>query len=262
LVRRAVPAALRGWWNQRRATQWTGDYADWAAAVTASGGYAAPHILARVASAVRAVRSGEGLFERDGVLFQEAPPAWPVLDELLALADLQGGELTVLDFGGGLGGSYFNYRHAWAGIPRLRWHVVEQPAFVAAGRAEFADGRLQFFESAEMALAAGRPDVLLLASVLPYVPAPYELLRTLLAVPYRYVLVERTGVVTRANDSLTVQYVPPRLGGGSYPCWLFSRERLLARFGAYQLRRDERAFEGGTAGVDFRSFWFERREDA
>lgn len=255
-ARLLAPSALRGWWNRSRAIRWVGDFPDWAAAVAASGGYAAPHILARVESAVRLVRAGEAVFERDGVAFHEAPPGWPVLEDLLALAERQGGALTVLDCGGGLGGTYFNYKFAWDGIPRLHWRVVEQPAFVAAGRKGFADGRLEFFDSAKAALAAGAPDVLLLASVLPYVPAPHDLLRTLLAVPCRLVLVERTGVVSGPCDRLAVQHVPARLGGGSYPCWLFSREKLLAHFAAYTLLRDEPAFDGATPGVDFRSYWF------
>ena len=262
LARALTPAALRQWWQQRSTIKWDGDFSDWAAATAASDGYAAPHILARVEHAVRQVRAGEAVFERDGVAFHEAPPAWPVLDDLLALAEKQGGALTVLDCGGSLGGTYFNYQFAWDGIPRLQWQVVEQPAFVAAGRREFADGRLGFFDSAESALASGRPDVLLLASVLPYVPAPHALLRTLLAVPYRYVLVERTGIVAGPRDRLAVQQVPSSLGGGSYPCWLFSREQLLVHFKGYRLLREESSFAGAGAGVDYRNFWFEREEGA
>jgi putative methyltransferase (TIGR04325 family) len=241
--------------------RWTGDYPGWDAAVAASDGYAAPHILERVRSAVQAVRAGTALYERDGTIFAEPPPSWPVLDELLALAERQGGRLTVLDVGGGLGGSYFNYRHVWAEVPQLTWRVVEQPAFAAAGRREFADGRLDFFDSVAAAQAAGPADVLLLGSVLPYVPAPHALLGELLAKPWQLVVIERTGLVPGARDRLTVQRVPERLGGGSYPCWFLSRERLLATFAAgYELRRDEIAFDGATAGVEFRDCWFGRKE--
>jgi len=260
LARRLVPAGLRAWRNRRRSLAWSGDYAGWPAAVAASEGYAAPHILARVSAAVRAVRDGAAVFERDGVAFREKPPAWPVLDDLLALAARQDGELTVLDFGGGLGGSYFNYRYAWAAVPRLRWRVVEQPAFVATGRAELADGRLEFFESAAAALAAGVPDVLLLAGVLPYLMEPHGVLRTLLATPYRHVLVERTGFTPGARDRLTVQKVPAAIGGGSYPCWFFARAGLLAHFAGYNLLRDEVAPDGAAAGVEFRNLWFGRKE--
>ena len=261
LARRLVPAGVLRWRRQQQALRWSGEYRDWAAASAASAGYAAPEILARVDQAVRAVRTGAAIFERDGVAFREPPPAWPVLDELLALAERQGGRLTVLDVGGGLGGSYFNYQYAWAGIPQLHWRVIEQPAFVAAGRRDFADDRLEFFDSAATALAAGVPDVLLLASVLPYVPAPPDLLRTLLAVPYRFILVERTALASAARDRLTVQHVPASLGGGSYPCWVLSREQLLAHFQDYRLVRDEAAAEGAAAeGVAFRNLWFVREE--
>lgn len=260
LVRGTIPAGMRAAWHQRRATRWTGDFPDWAAAMAASGGYDAPHILERVGAAVQAVRAGDALFERDGVAFHEPPPPWPGLDDLLALAEARGGELTVLDFGGGLGGTYFNYRPAWDAIPRLRWHVVEQPAFVAHGTRELADGRLAFFESVPAALAAGAPDVLLLGSVLPYVPEPHALLRALLAAPLQRVLVERTAVVPGTRDRLTVQHVPASLGGGSYPCWLLAREGLLAHFADYELLRDEATADGAAAGVDFRNLWFGRRK--
>jgi len=258
VTRAVVPAGLRDAWHRSRATRWAGDFPNWPAAVAASDGYDAPGILARVTTAVGAVRDGHALFERDGVAFDEPPPHWPVIDDLVALAAQQDGKLIVLDVGGGLGGLYFNYRHIWDGIPQLRWRVVEQPGFVAAGRAEFASDRLGFFESVETALAAGRPDVLLLGSVLPYIPNPHHMLRTLLAAPCRYVLVERTGIVQQTGDRLVVQHVSKRLGGGSYPCWLFSRTQLLSHFADYRLLREEVAFDGAAAGAEFLNFWFGR----
>jgi putative methyltransferase (TIGR04325 family) len=137
--------------------------------------------------------------------------------------------------------------------------VVEQPAFVQHGQAGLADGRLDFFESVPAALAAGAPDVLLLGSVLPYVPEPHALLRTLLAVPPARVLVERTAVVGGPRDRLTVQHVPASLGGGSYPCWHLARAGLLAHFADYELLREEAAADGAADGVDFRNLWFGRR---
>ncbi len=264
VARQALPEVVLRWWRHHfRAIRWEGDFTGWAAAVAVCEGYAGPEILSRVEAAVRQVRAGEALFERDGVAFQEPPPAWPVLEDLLALAKRQDGVLTVLDFGGSLGSTYFNYRFMWDEIPQLRWRVIEQPAFVAAGRREFADGRLEFHGSVAEAMAAGRPDVLLLASVLPYVPEPHILLRTLLGMPYRFVLVERTGMVARPADRLTVQQVPAEPGRASYPCWFFNRGRLLAHFAAdYDLIREETTADGVHAGADFRSFWFRRKEHA
>jgi putative methyltransferase (TIGR04325 family) len=259
-VRKIVPA----WWltpiEQRFfRVRWEGDYPDWVAARAAASGYDAPAIAAKVLAAARLVREGRAIYERDGVAFHQPAPWWPGLKILQEAARQRDGDLTVLDFGGSLGSQYFQNRRLLKIHGRLRWRVVEQPVFVEAGRREFQSNELEFFSSAGEACTGGAPDVLLLSSVLPYLPAPLETLRELLRVGATRVVVDRTGFVAGGRPRLTVQRVPRSIYSASYPCWFLDRAEFVAAFGsAYRLVHEIREPLEPPAGLEFRSLHFTR----
>lgn len=205
---------------------WTGDYRTWAEAAADSTGYDAQLILDRIEAAALQVKRGEAAYERDGVLFDEIEYSWPLLAGLLSAAARDGGRLEVVDFGGALGTTYFQNRAFLSTLPEVRWNVVEQPHFIARGRAGFQDDRLRFHDSIDACLAEGRPNVLVLSSVLQYLERPYELLAGARRFPS--VIVDLTPVHGGDRDRLTVQRVPPSIYPARYPCWLFSEGRLLA----------------------------------
>ncbi len=259
-VERLVPAALLAPVRARFfRVRWEGDYANWAGAQAACAGYAAPAILARVTAAARAVRDGEAAYERDGVAFQGPPPWWPGIAVLREVAGARSGAVTVLDFGGSLGSLYQPVRGAVGDGVRLRWRVVEQPEFVAVGRREFQRGELEFYSSIREAGAAGMPDVVLLASVLSYLPNPAAVLAELLALGANWVLVERTGFTTTGGPRLTVQRVPRSIYPASYPCWFMDRADLLRQVaGCYRVVADEPDPIEASAGLEFRSLQLQR----
>lgn len=205
-----------------------GDYPGWDAARAASGGYGGEEIVRRAREAALKVKRGEAAMDRDGVAFSKPDFAFASLAELQRAAGAGKGALTVLDFGGALGGCYRQFLSFGAHAPGLRWHVVEQPDMVAAGRAEFEDGNLRFCSSVAEALRDGTPDVVLLGSVLQYLPEPYRVLEELGAIPGATLVVERTPCDEGARDLLCVQEVPASIYRASYPCWIFSRARFEA----------------------------------
>lgn len=260
LARALIP---RAWLSpvERRffRVRWEGAFLNWAEARAACSGYDAAEVTGRVTAAARQVRAGQAVYDRDGVAFSQPPAPWPALAFVAGAARPQGGGLNVLDFGGALGGLYFQNRTHLAACHPLRWSVVEQPALVAAGRREFATEELRFYSSIPEACDAGMPDVLLLASVLCYLPAPFEVLRELLRTAPARVVVERTGMVIQGKPRLTVQRVPRSIYPASYPCWFFNREEFLAAFaGQYRLVHEERDAVETPAGLEFRSFHFAR----
>jgi len=259
LVRALVPQALLTPVERRLfRVRWEGNFPDWAAALAASSGYAAEEITARVTAAARLVREGRARYERDGVAFQEPPAPWPALDFVRGGRDPAGG-LKVLDFGGSLGSLYFQNRPQLGDCVPLRWSVVEQPPLAAVGRREFETEELRFYSSLAEACDAGMPDVLLMASVLCYLPAPFVILGELLRLAPNRVVIERTGMVTEGKSHLTVQHVPRSIYRASYPCWFFAREELLAAFaGRYRLVHEARDEVATPAGLEFRSFHFAR----
>ena len=258
LLRRIVPEAwlepiVRRFFRVR----WQGDFPDWAAARRSAGGYETREILERVSTAARAVRDGRATYERDGVAFQTPPPPWPALEHLRAIARRRGGRLAVLDFGGALGSLYWQLRAELAPLGDVRWRIVEQPALVERGQAEFANGQLEFYSTIREACDARMPDVVVLASVLPYVEAPLGILRELAGLGAEAIVVERTGFTTGGGTRLTIQHVPANIYRASYPCWFLDRAELLAALGRrYRLVHEARDDVATPPGLEFRTLHF------
>ncbi|MBS1564959.1 MAG: methyltransferase, TIGR04325 family, partial [Bacteroidetes bacterium] len=155
---------------------WFGNYPSWGAVKKEAEGYDAGGILQKILTGAKKVKNGEAVWERDGVLLAEIEYSWPLLAHLLWVAEQKQGRLSVLDFGGGLGTAWFQNR-AYLDQEKTQWSVVEQEAFVKAGREEIAGGSLQFYPAIDDAIASrGRHDVLLLGCVLPYLEKPYDFL--------------------------------------------------------------------------------------
>lgn len=256
-LRRRLAAGRRRW---RGGWRWfRGDYVTWEEARRAATGYDDAAILARVVASTHAVREGRALWERDGVAFQTVEVNRPLLEALRRVARETPGRLEVVDFGGALGSSWWQHRWELTQPGAVRWCVVEQPHYVAAGR-EFTDDRLRFADTLAEAVAAGRPAVVLFSSVLPYVEHPKAALREAIAAGFRHVIIDRTPFQNGGRTRLAVQHTPPALGGGSYPCWLFDRADLLEVFGSdWELLAEWPALDALDPGIEHRGYHFRRK---
>lgn len=224
LVPAVVRRRLRPWWTWK---WFRGDYSSWAAASTASGGYSDHTILERVLKATLAVRGGEAAFERDSVLFSEPEPDAPLLAALNQVRVACGGGLRVLDFGGSLGSAYWRLRHHVQPEAIRTWDVVEQPAFVDAGRRHMSVPPLRFFRSVQEATATGPHDVLLCSTVLQYLEHPSRILGEWHELRIPYLLLNNLPLHAEGPTRLRVQHVPPSIYPASYPVWFFNRAEFL-----------------------------------
>jgi putative methyltransferase (TIGR04325 family) len=231
---------VRGRLRSRFGWKWfRGDYATWAAAQAASGGYADGAILDRILSATLAVVRGQAVFERDGVLFHEPEPDAPLLQALEEVRRSTGGGLRVLDFGGSLGSTYWRLRGDLPSGPELVWDVVEQSGFVEAGRKHLAGERVRFFSDVREAEAAGPHDVLLCSCVLQYLEAPARTLAEWRGLKIPFLLLNNLPLHAVGPDRLRVQHVRPDIYRASYPVWFFNRAALLARLAPdYEVMRE------------------------
>ncbi len=237
-----------------------GDYSTWVEAEKAASGYNAPAILDRVREAALKVKRGEVAFERDSVCFHHEEYRWPTLACLLRIAAVNGGRLRVLDFGGSLGSFWFQHRKLLGGLREVRWAVVEQSHYVECGREEFQDEVLNFHASVEDCLREGAVDVILLSSVLQYLPEPYGWLEQFAETEVRWLLLDRTPFIEQDRDRLTVQHVPPSIYPASYPAWFFSRRRFsesVKRAGYDEVLRFDAMDDVGIGR--FEGLWLERR---
>jgi putative methyltransferase (TIGR04325 family) len=230
LARDFLPPVVVRFYGRKRRNQNKGDYPTWKAAARVTHGYGNPSILAAVHEATRKVVRGEAKYERDQVLFNDDVKRWPVIGALFrqALTAPPNKSLVVMDFGGSLGSTYYQIRDVVEEVVKLRWVVIDQETFVAAGKAEFATEILRFRASIGECLSQDEPSVALLSSVLPFLEEPYVILEEILAAGLPTIIIDRTPLVEGSKDRLTVQYVPEILGGGSYPAWFLSRGRLEA----------------------------------
>ena len=222
----------------RDTVRFTGNFASWEEADRASTGYANPIVLERTRSALLKVKNHEAAFERDSVLFDRIDYPFPLMAGLLRAAAEKGSSssLSVLDFGGSLGTTYFQCRSFLPSLRSLRWSIVEQPAHVTCGRSDFENDELHFYESIEDCLRVESPNVLLLSSVVQYLPKPYSFLAEVVRQGFENIIIDRTPFLSRGFDRLTIQRVPDWIYPAVYPCWFLSEHRFLEQFnGQYDL---------------------------
>lgn len=240
-----------------------GNYATWDAAAENLAGYDSANILDRVERATAAVRDGHAAFERDGVLFDTPDLPYPLLSGLLRAA-ARDGRLHVVDFGGALGSTYLQCRRFLEGVPDVRWQVVEQPHFVARGRAKFSDGVLGFADTIEQAFNAMAPNVVIASGVLQYVPHHHDVLVEFARRDIEYVIIDRTPTVAGTQDVIARQFVSSRVVDASYPARLFTKKSLLAPLAdRYDIIAEfdavDRPMGGLRRRVDFKGFLLERK---
>ena len=240
--------------KKRKKYGWLEEYDDWKAVEAISTGYDDTLILEACHRSLSAVKNGEALHERDSVLFDTIEYSWPLLSALLYVYSLNR-YLSVLDFGGSLGSTYFQNRKFLSGID-LVWSVVEQSHFVAAGKRDFEDDRLMYFDSVESCIKKNKSNVLILSSVIQYFEFPYQQLEDLLCYPYECVIVDRTPFNRLQKESIRLQVVPPEIYPASYPCWFFDESKFLDFFinKGYHLMEEFKALDGESKDYRCKGF--------
>jgi putative methyltransferase (TIGR04325 family) len=127
---------------------------------------------------------------------------------------------------------------------------VEQPQFVDAGRAGFSTEELSFASSLPSQDARGKPHLLLACSVLQYLPDPHAVLDQLADTGAPALFIDRTPVSDLPHDRLCIQHVPTSIHSASYPCWILSRSRLMARLERHWSLRAEFPCAEGSVRTD------------
>src|SRR6266487_218457 len=249
LVREWIPPAAVRLLRRFAGRHWgglrfEGDFVTWEDAKAASTGYADASILAKVTEATLKVRRGEATYERDSVLFDQIQYSWPLLAALMWAAARSRSRLTVLDFGGALGGGYHQNRRFLDGLGEVRWGVVEQPHYAATGRALFENEQLRFFDTIDECDAKLRPNVIVLGSVLQYLPDPDLVLQALERTSANVMIVDRTPFASIEQDRISVQRVPTSIYEASYPCRILSRKRIRALLSGWNTLETFKCAEG------------------
>ena len=207
---------------------WKGDYASFEEATNKAGGYDADHILQSIVKSTQKVVSGEVPYERDGIVYDTVKMNFPLLSTLLRLALENNNELTVLDFGGSLGTSYFQNKAFLKGVKTLHWCIVEQPNYVKEGKANFENEHLHFYYTLEECLQFHKPQIILFNGVIQYIGEAYKLLEQVIKSGIPYLMFDTIAFIEGDKDRYAIQHVPPAFYGldASYACIFFSRSKM------------------------------------
>ncbi len=221
-------------------TPFSGNYATWGDAKKHSTGYDSDVILRKVRDSLLQVKKGLAVHETDSMLFDRIKYSWPLLTALMWCASQGGNKLSLIDFGGSLGTTYFQNRKFLKDLKELHWNIVEQRNFVECGKKYFEDEHLKFYDDIDSCCEAQLPNVIIFSGVLQYLEDPYGMLGEIFRYPFEYILVDRTLFFTdNTPDRITIQNVPPAHYEASFPAWFFNLEKFLKYFkGRYDMIED------------------------
>ncbi|HEV7380636.1 MAG TPA: methyltransferase, TIGR04325 family [Dyadobacter sp.] len=227
---------------------WFGDYQNWEELAALTGGYEEQSILEITKQALLKVKNGEAVYERDSVLFDKKLYPYSVITALLYAAAECNGALNVIDFGGSLGSTYYQVIDLIPPSVTVNWSVVEQNAYIQCGQQYFQDDTLQFHYTIAESLQARKADVLLLSSVVQYLPDPHAFLEEIQQYNFKFIIIDRTAFVNgERGDRLTLQIVPPQIYQARYPAWFFNERNFTAHFKNYQIKTE---FESSVPGEE------------
>ncbi len=214
----------------------SGDYKNWGEVEKLCDGYSSANILEKTLESTLKVKNGESVFERDSFIFEKVQYSWGLLACLFKVAAENNNKLNVIDFGGALGSHYFQNKEFLKPLQIKSWTVVEQEHYVKAGKEKIADGILKFADSIDEIDGA---NVLILSSVLQYLPNPYQWLEKIIDKGVDYIIIDRTAISLENRDRLTLQVVPPEIYEAKYPAWFLDEKKLLSYFDSkYRLISD------------------------
>lgn len=142
----------------------------------------------------------------------------------MSVATQYNNSLHVLDFGGAFGSTYMQHREFLSMLKTCTWSIVEQPHIVEAGRREFTNDVIGFYDNIDQCFASRPINVILFSAVLHYLEKPYDILNQAISQNVD-IIVDRTPV--QKTERITVQHVPSKIYKASYPCRFFAKESLV-----------------------------------
>lgn len=251
---------------KKKSFEFEGNYASWdeAAAACKTEGYAEDSILHKTLNSILAVKSGDAVFERDSVLFDEIQYSWPLLSAILLAASHSEKNFKVLDFGGSLGSTYFQNKKFFQALPqKVIYGVVEQPHYINLGNEQISDSSLSFYSSTEDYIyIIGKPDIVILSGVLQNLESYSLILNNLLSKDVKFVCVDRTPFLSSENDEkIMIQNVSKPIYDARYPHRFFEKTGFLSifKFHNYQLLESFSAIDSSNRFATWEGFIFMKK---
>ncbi len=225
IVYKLIPA--KNWIKEPN--QYLGNFQNWDLARQSSTGYAEKNILEKCKNSLLKVKTGAAKQERDSETFNDITYSWPLLGALQHIAIENNNNLSVLDFGGALGSSYFQNKDPLQNLNSINWTIVEQKHFVDCGKENFQDEQLNYEYTIEEAMKSRSFNVIILSGVPQYLEHVYEFISKLVEHEIEYIILDRVPFIEE-NDRIVVQKVPAWIYDASYPSWVFNENNFVGKF--------------------------------
>ncbi|WP_421943910.1 methyltransferase, TIGR04325 family [Pedobacter sp.] len=239
---------------------WKGDFKSFEDAQKQCTGYDENHILNRIAQTTKSVINNEAKYERDGIIYDEINLNQNLLSALLLVASRNNNKLTLIDFGGSLGTSYYQNIKYLSHLTELNWCIIEQDNYVTEGKKSFENEHVKFYYTIEECLRVNpNPDFLLISSALQYIKNPYDLLQHIQSFNIPYLMIDLIGFSDGEKDRITIQHVPPVFYGieASYPCTFFNKTKFENQLSLNYQKEFNFISEHNKYYINFKPFRYE-----
>ena len=214
--------------------EWLGFYNKWEDTEKIVTGYDDIKILENCRNAIIKVRDGLAKYERDSVTFNKIEYSFGLTTALLKSSIENNNLLSILDFGGSLGSSYFQNKDILPSNIKLEWSIIEQKHFVDCGKKLFKDNTIKFYYSIEECLENRKPTVAILSSVIQYLENPFEIINKINSLDgINYIILDRTSFINHSYHKIGIQKI--HNNNTSYPVWFFNEKKIVELFDNYKL---------------------------
>lgn len=213
---------------------WGGRYSQWSEAEKLCNGYDSQNIIEKCFDAIKEVASGRAVYERDSVLFDKKEFSLGIVSSLFLAASQSDNHLSVLDFGGSFGTTYFQNKNFLSYFKSCNWTIVEQKKIYELGKKNFENNQLNFVETIEESLKTKSTNLIIISSSLQYISNPYEILNQMNNSKCQFIVFDRIPF-SKYENFITVQTVPPDIYEATYPCWIFNIDWLINSLNNYKL---------------------------
>jgi putative methyltransferase (TIGR04325 family) len=227
--------------SKKKNEYWDGDFLSWEDAEKLCAGYDSDSIINKCFESIQKIANGEAVYERDSVLFDKKEYSLGIIASLFLVLNKSNNSLSVLDFGGSLGTSYYQNKEFLRFFTSCKWTIVEQEKFYQLGKKYFENDQLMFSKTIDDCLENNSPNLILVSSSLQYLSNPIHTLNKINNSNVEYILFDRIPFSEKDNF-ITIQTVPPSIYDASYPCWIFNYEWLVESLTNYKLIFDLASF--------------------
>ncbi len=203
-------------------------FSNWEEAQSRSLGYDTLEIIDRVDRAATQVKLGDAKYERDSVVFHDSDPNWHFLAGLY-LAKSLSEKISVLDFGGSLGSTFYQHKKFLEQISNWTWGIVEQESFYKLGKTKYTEPNLNFYKNIDEFLSQGSPQFAYFGSSLQYIEDPLILIDKIENTNVEVLQIDRTPFSNSDSHIIAVQRNPKRIYSSSYPMTIFSLTKLVEK---------------------------------